>query len=266
MYKIGEFSKITNISVKALRYYDEEEILLPSFRNDENGYRYYNEEDFKKAKLLVLLRELDFSISEIKDVLSICNSNEDLSYIFDEKKEMIKTKISHQEELLKKLNLYTKYNLMEECHMNYEVEVKSMPQVMVASLRYKGKYSDVGNYIKTIYKTIKGKSSGTPFNLYHDSEYKENADIEVCVPIKKYIDTSIVDIKKLPAIKGISTIHYGEYHKLNNAYKALFDYAEQNNINCTGPARETYLKGPSMIFKGNQSKYVTEIIIPVEGI
>ncbi|WP_354093990.1 MerR family DNA-binding transcriptional regulator [Clostridium gasigenes] len=47
---------MTNLSVKTLRYYDEEKILLPSFRNDENGYRYYNEGDFQKAKLLVLLR------------------------------------------------------------------------------------------------------------------------------------------------------------------------------------------------------------------
>lgn len=42
MYKIGEFSKITALSVKTLRYYDEEKILIPSFRNNENGYRYYN--------------------------------------------------------------------------------------------------------------------------------------------------------------------------------------------------------------------------------
>ncbi|MBU3088771.1 MerR family transcriptional regulator [Clostridium gasigenes] len=266
MYKIGEFSKITNLSVKTLRYYDEEKILLPSFRNDENGYRYYNEEDFQKAKLLVLLRELDFSISEIKDVLSICNNSEDLSYVFEEKKEIIKKKIFQQEELLKKLNLYTEYNLMEECHMDYKVEIKSMPEIMVASIRYKGRYCDVGNYIKSIYKTIKGKASGTPFNLYHDGEYKEIADIEVCVPIRKYIDTSTVNIKKLPSIKGVSTIHYGKYEELNNAYKALFDYASKNNINCIGPARETYLKGPGMIFKGNQSKYITEIIIPVEEI
>lgn len=93
MYKIGEFSKITNLTVKALRYYDEEKILVPSFRNSENGYRYYNEEDFKKAKLLVLLRELEFSISEIKDVISICNNMEDLACIFEEKKEMINKKI-----------------------------------------------------------------------------------------------------------------------------------------------------------------------------
>lgn len=71
MYKIGEFSKITKLTVKTLRYYDEENILKPSYRNEENGYRFYEENDFKKAELIVLLRNLGFSISEVKDVLSL---------------------------------------------------------------------------------------------------------------------------------------------------------------------------------------------------
>ncbi len=41
MYKISEFSRITNLTVKTLRYYDEEGILLPSHRDAYNGYRYY---------------------------------------------------------------------------------------------------------------------------------------------------------------------------------------------------------------------------------
>ena len=64
MYKIGEFSKITNMTVKTLRYYDEENILTPSYRDEDTNYRYYSEEDFKKAELILMLRNLDFSISE----------------------------------------------------------------------------------------------------------------------------------------------------------------------------------------------------------
>ena len=72
MYKIGEFSKITNLTVNALRYYDEENILNPSYRCEENSYRFYEDTNFKKAELIVLLRELSFSISEIKDVMNMC--------------------------------------------------------------------------------------------------------------------------------------------------------------------------------------------------
>ena len=65
MYRISQFSKISGLTVKALRYYDQENILQPTFRNEDNQYRYYNEEDLKKTQLIKSLRSLDFSIMEI---------------------------------------------------------------------------------------------------------------------------------------------------------------------------------------------------------
>ena len=100
--------------------------------------------------------------------------------------------------------------------------------------------------------------------IYYDREYRENADIEICVPIKKLIDSVNVNSKIIKGVKGISTIHNGEYSKLNLAYKAIFDYANENNIKCDIPTREFYKKGPGMIFKGNPEKYITEIFLPIE--
>ena len=264
MYKIGDFSKITNLSVKALRYYDEENILKPSFRNEENSYRFYDHNDFKKAELIVLLRKLNFSISEIKDVMNIYEDKADLAYILEEKKDMVRRNIMEEKALLKKINLYIKPNLMEAESVKYKIEVKDIPAVNVASIRYKGKYSDCGNYIGIIYKAIKGAAKGEPFNSYYDGEYKETADIEVCVPTSKQIYDSVVTTKELPAIRGISTIHTGTYESINMAYKAMFDYAEEKNINCLTASREIYIKGPGMIFKGNPSNYITEVIIQIE--
>jgi len=85
MYKISDFSKITNLTIKSLRYYDEESILVPSYRNNENSYRYYDDKDFQKAQFIVMLRELDFSITEIKDILANCIYPEDLSYYLERK-------------------------------------------------------------------------------------------------------------------------------------------------------------------------------------
>ena len=65
MDRISQFSKISGLTVKALRYYDQENILQPTFRNEDNQYRYYNEEDLKKSQLIKSLRSLDFSIMEI---------------------------------------------------------------------------------------------------------------------------------------------------------------------------------------------------------
>jgi DNA-binding transcriptional MerR regulator len=264
VYKIGSFSKITNLSVKALRYYDEENILKPSYRNEENSYRFYDDNDFKKAELIVILRELNFSISEVKDVMNIYEDKADLSYILEEKKDMVRKKIIEEKALLKKINLYINSSFIEGDSVDYKIEVKDIPTVRVAAIRYKGKYIDCGKYIGKIYKVIKGDVKGAPFNCYYDGEYKEEADIEACVPTSKQVSDSVVTIKELPAIRGISTIHTGTYESINRAYKAIFDYAQKTNINCLTPCREVYIKGPGMIFKGNPSNYITEVIIPIE--
>ncbi len=138
MYKISDFSKITGLSVKALRYYDEEEILTPSFRDKETAYRYYGEEDFRKARLIALLRSLEFSISEIKDVLTSCADPSDLPCYLEEKKKMIEGRITRDKELIKKLSLYIKPSDREEFSMKYQIEVKEVAPVLVAASVTKG--------------------------------------------------------------------------------------------------------------------------------
>jgi DNA-binding transcriptional MerR regulator len=267
MYKIGEFSKITNLTVKALRYYDEQKILQPSCRA-ENEYRMYDNKDFEKAQLIVLLRSLEFSISEIKDVLESYEDMEDLQYFLSEKKAFIAKKIKKEKELIKAIDnhLLPEKN-MEAKSMDYKIEIKEFEPVNAASIRYKGSYKDVGEYIGTIYKVVKGNADGAPFNLYYDDEFKEVADIEICVPTKGKIDNSAnaeVAVKQFPRIKAISTIHIGTYETINVAYKAVMDYAKTQGIKCTVPSREIYHKGPGMVFRGNPKKYVTEIVIPIE--
>lgn len=63
---IGELSKLTGISITALRYYDREQILVPEIRNEENGYRYYSVKQLEKAQTIRDLKALDLSLEEIK--------------------------------------------------------------------------------------------------------------------------------------------------------------------------------------------------------
>jgi len=122
MYKIGEFSRITNITVKALRYYDEEGILTPSSRAD-NAYRWYDENDFKKARLIVFLRNLEFSIAEIKDVLLQYDSEEDLSYFLAEKRVWIEKRVKQEQKLMEQLSRFLT-DEQEEQKMEYVIQQK----------------------------------------------------------------------------------------------------------------------------------------------
>lgn len=263
MYKIGEFSKITNLSVKALRYYDEQKILQPSYRAD-NGYRLYDGNDFERAQLIEFLRSLNFSIAEIKDILSNCGSKEDLYYYLLEKKSLIEQHIENEKALIKKIDQHLLPKNKEVSGMDYKIEIKEFEAINVASIRFKGAYSDVGKHIKIIYKAVKDKANGAPFSCYFDDDFKEIADIELCVPIKGIVTSPEVASKKLLGIKALCTTHTGSYETINFAYKALLDYAKEKGIECKLPSREIYHKGPGMIFKGNPDNYITEIAIPIE--
>ena len=64
--------------------------------------------------------------------------------------------------------------------------------------------------------------------------------------------------------RAVSTIHQGSYSQFNHAYKALLDYSRAQDLKLLIPSREKYIKGPGAIFRGNENKYMTEIVIPFE--
>ncbi|HEX3020956.1 MAG TPA: GyrI-like domain-containing protein [Lachnospiraceae bacterium] len=264
MYQIGEFSKITSLTVKALRYYDEQKILEPSSRTD-SGYRLYTQSDYEKARRILLLRKLNFSITEMKEVLTNCEDDVDLAYFLKEKRAFIEENIRKEKALMKEIDRHiTPNNQLEGNSMNYAFEVKELLPVRVISVRYQGNYSDVGKYIGNLYKVAKSQVNGSPFHLYYDAEYKEVADIELCLPVKGHVTSTEFTAKELPGVKAICTTHTGSYEMLSLAYKAIIDFAKEQGYTIELPSREIYHKGPGMVFKGNPEKYETEIQIPIK--
>ena len=81
MYKIGEFSKIVDIPVRTLRYYAEDEILIPSEVDRFTGYKYYSDENISECELIKLLKSLDFTLDEIKMYKDCLNELEERMYL-----------------------------------------------------------------------------------------------------------------------------------------------------------------------------------------
>ncbi len=263
MYKISEFSKITGLTVKALRYYDDEGLIIP-IRDKGNNYRYYNNEDYEKAKIIVMLKEFEFSIVEIKDVLENFKNEEDISVCLLEKQKKILEEIKNKKQVIKKLKEKMLVINKGEIDINYTFEIKEIPEIRVISIRSKTNWESTGDYIGKLYSIAKTTVNGAMTTIYHDGEYKEVSDMEICVPVTNAIYSEGIENKVLPAMKALCTTHIGKYEDLKIAYKALYDYAEKNNITLSEPHREVYNKGPGMVFKGNPDKYETDIIIPVK--
>ncbi|MBZ4667149.1 MAG: hypothetical protein PWP07_2573 [Epulopiscium sp.] len=69
MLKIGEFSKLAHLTVKALRFYEKEELLIPAFVDESTGFRYYETDQLEIAAKIKSYRQLELSIDEIKVIL-----------------------------------------------------------------------------------------------------------------------------------------------------------------------------------------------------
>lgn len=263
MYIISQFSKLSGLTIKALRYYDEQSILHPSYRDNENNYRYYTDSDLQTALFIKQLRTLGFSIMEIKEVIALAENANDLKMIIQEKIKRIEDDILAQEKTIRILKKELENDCKHQPIMNdYEIIKKEVDSIFVATIRFKGKYSELDNYVPMLYKAVKQNINGKHFNCYYDDSYKEDADIELCLPVKKEIISKVVVCKSLPKKRMLTTIHYGSYDTLCYAYKALFHYANKHDITTHSPSRELYIKHPGMIFKGNPDHYVTEIQIP----
>lgn len=70
MYKIKEFSELTNVSIKTLRYYDEINLFKPSYIDEFTNYRYYEDNQIKDIKYIIKLKSLGLSLNEIKDYIN----------------------------------------------------------------------------------------------------------------------------------------------------------------------------------------------------
>lgn len=141
-----------------------------------------------------------------------------------------------------------------------EIVEKQVEDMLIAGIRYKGKYGDCGKYFRWIGRKMGRWICGKPFNLYYDPQYKEiDADIESCFPIRRSQQVEGISVRTLPGSRCISLVHIGPYEQLGRSYEALSAYIQENGCQTDQPIREIYLKGPGMIFKGNPQKYRTEI-------
>src|SRR5262245_63460928 len=69
MFKISEFAKLSRVSVKMLRYYDEIGLLKPAHVDPFSDYRYYMVEQLPRLNRIIVLKELGFSLQQIASLL-----------------------------------------------------------------------------------------------------------------------------------------------------------------------------------------------------
>ena len=263
MYTIGEFSKITGLSVKTLRFYHEQGLLVPSCVDDQTGYRYYAEGKADEARVIAQLREIDFSLADIAEILRNHDDEADIVEFLERQKETVRQKLRQYRDIATSLDqIITKEREARSAMQQaaFEVEEKPVEPMLIAGVRMQGKYSDCGRGFSQIGRRFGRHVCGKPFLLHYDTEYKEDdADFEACMPIRKGASAEGISVRDLPGGRCVALLHHGPYEELGRSYEKILRYVKEHGYKIQVPTREVYIKGPGMIFKGNPRKYLTEI-------
>jgi len=270
MFSIGEFSRITGLTVKTLRHYHKEGLLVPSYVDEQTGYRYYDAAAAERARVIAQLRRLEFSIAHVREILASCAEDADLVEYLERQKTVLKEKIRHHRNVVRSLDeviTIQRESDMSTQQATFEIEEKTVEPLLVAGVRMKGRYDQCGKGFSKIGRALGRHLCGKPLCLYYDGEYKENdADFEPCIPVRKSVTVEGISIRELPGGRCVSLVYQGPYGEPGHhrAYERVFDYAKQHGYQLLLPSREVYLKGPGMIFRGNPKKYRTEIQVFVD--
>jgi len=269
MIRIGDFSKLSRVSVKTLRYYDEMGLLKPVEVDPFTGYRFYEFSQLTVLHRILALKELGFSLEEIGRLLDDGLSVEQMRGMLKLRETEARQRVQEEAERLQRIEAWLGQIEQEKEMSKYDVVIKNAEAVKVASVRdvvptppeQGGLWNELEGYLAM----QRIRPSGACFTLYHDEDFKERDwDLEVCEPITDALTESRrVKVHTLPAATLACAIHHGPFATIGEAYNALGKWIEANGYRIVGPCREVYLE---IAKNGSQTDpdTVTEIQFPVE--
>lgn len=117
-YTIGEAAKKLQISTRTLRYYDEKDLVRPAYIK-ENGYRFYSEEQIRQIELIIFLKELGFSLKQIKMLIQDEHGSQSLELLLKEQYQENQRKIDEISKKQAKIEHLQKIKLLPAVLTNY---------------------------------------------------------------------------------------------------------------------------------------------------
>ena len=145
MLKIGEFSKSTGMTIKALRHYENLGLIRPYWIDKYTGYRYYEESQVLLVRRIAYLKTLGFSLREVQRLLSYDLSEEEQLRLFENKRLDVKAQLEQDQWRLSALDQLLLHSFplvyldQSTKEISMELVTKKMPGFKVVGLLYTGK-------------------------------------------------------------------------------------------------------------------------------
>lgn len=276
MIKIGEFSKLVQVPVPTLRYYDQLGLLKPVEVDRSTGYRYYSASQLPRLHRILALKGLGFSLEQIAVVLDEGLTPEQMRGMLRLRHAQISQQLIEARSQLVEVEARLQQIEREDQLSTYDVILKQVDPLLVAEVRaILPHHSAVGSLFGEVYEAIGAHASvalwpnpgagGQTLVLWYDTEFKERdvdgaAAFMLRCPVP---ESGRMRVHELPAVTVAATVHHGPYNTIGDAHAAILTWIDTNGYRIAGPDRELNLYH-TMPIRLDDPSYVTEIQYPVE--
>jgi DNA-binding transcriptional MerR regulator len=270
MIKIGDFARLSQVSVVTLRYDDEMDLLKPVKVDTFTGYRFYSAAQLPRLNRILALKDLGFSLEQIRLMLADGLTSEQLRGMLTVQRHEVEKRLAEEGQRLQRIEARLRQIELEDKMPKYDVVIKNTPAMLVASQRVTIPTNDqvpqylVGAYME-VYHYVReqgAKDTGPCFALWHSpADVYENEEVEAIVPIDRSLKgTERVRVYELPTAQVAAVVHQGDFEDFTQGHAALLEWIDANGYQIVGPYREIYIKHD----KGELSDSTTEIQFAVE--
>jgi effector-binding domain-containing protein len=262
---IGRFAQITRLSIKALRLYADEGLLLPSYIDPETGYRYYQLVQAIVAARVRLLRSLEMPLEEVREVLR-ADDPEAVRFLLLRHQERIAARMAKDQHALLQLQQLVE---KQEDFMAHTVKIKEVQAQPVVSIRTHTPDAAFGQVIPLALRELIAYAERTgvrrrdlPPVVIHHQYTEEDADIEIGIAIERAVaGEERITSRTIPGGPVAYVIHVGPYDELGIVYPALAVWIQEHGYETDGPPREAFLNDWERV--ANPAEYQTEVVWPI---
>ena len=268
MIKIGDFARLSQVSIVTLRHYDEIGLLTPMAVDTATGHRYYAVAQLTRLNRILALKDLGFSLDQIDQLLEGLTA-EHLCTMLHRQQVAVEGQVAEARERLTRIGTWLRQIEREKTMTDDAVVLKTIPAQLIASRRVTIPTNDqVPVYLGAAYEEVAtyvtqqgARETGACFALWHQPAAVHAGEIaEAVLPIDRRVPgTERIAVYDLPHTQVAAAVHQGAFEDFTRVHATLLDWVEANGYRVVGPYREIYMQhSPGM------ADAATEIQYPVE--
>ena len=251
-FTIGEVSKLFNLPIKTIRYYDEKGVLKPAYINPSTNYRYYSREQFISIDIIKYCKLIGMSLEEIKELINSDSSIEIMISNMNKQSELLKKKIKELTDV--KTYLDEIKNSVEEI-LEYDIDKVIIRQNKERkNIRFDLEYDEVEElelYLRKVILYLEERYNDVypllgviaPYNnVKNRKEIKYSCVCDFADRGIKDKENNNLNGKEIITPEGnYLTIFFDDnWENINKYYYKVMDYIEENNIEVEGDFNEVW--------------------------